>query len=325
MATGSFPIGASSTLTANSAINNTTMAGKIPTIWVQELLFTRESNLVAAKLFRRFNHRGKPGSTLQVPNVDDFTAQDKTTLTSVTIQSAVEGYKQISLNKHKEVSFIIEDLTALQAAYALRRPYTDKAMYAIAKAIDTDILALYSSLATGYKNIGSDGATAWDPTANANTGNGADLTDAGIRASIELLDNNDVPEEGRFLIIPPCQKSVLLGIDKFVLANYIGRTIEIQKGKFGSIYGLDVYVSTNCPQLYATDAATSYRVAIMGHKDAIWCAIQQDVRVQATYEQMYLGNLVTVDVIYGVKLMRGEANDTTNNRKSHAVALYVPA
>jgi hypothetical protein len=127
------------------------------------------------------------------------------------------------------------------------------------------------------------------------------------------------------MIIPPCQKSVLLGIDKFVLAENIGRTTEIQNGRFGQIYGIPIYVSTNCPQLYAADGTTSYRVAMLAHKDAIWCAMQKDVRVQAQYKQEYLSNLITVDVIYGVKLMRGEADDSSNNRKSHAVALYVPA
>jgi hypothetical protein len=112
----------------------------------------------------------------------------------------------------------------------------------------------------------------------------------------------------------------MLGIDKFTLFQNIGRTTEIQNGDFGTIYGIPVKISTNCP------TKDNGRIAVLSHKDAVCSAVQLDVRVQAQYQQPYLSTLVTSDMIYGVKALRIAANDTSasNNRLSHAVAIYVP-
>jgi N4-gp56 family major capsid protein len=286
----------------------------VPAMWADEMLVTRESNLVAARLFKRINHKGKAGDTITLPFISDLSANNKTATQAVTIQYNSEGKIAISLDKHKEVSFIIEDFLKVQSKYDLRSEYVKKAAYAITKQIDTDILDLFhASLAAGYKVIGSDGTTAYA------TGNEADLTDEGLRAANKLLDDNDVPDD-RFLIIPPSQKKALLGIDKFVLYQNIGRTKEIQTGMFGEIYGIKIYVSTNC------DTVGTARVCVLAHQDAVCCAMQQDIRAQAQYKQENLGTLFTADCIYGVKGLRLDATDVSasNYRKSHAVAIYTP-
>lgn len=287
----------------------------IPIIWSDEVLATREANLVAGSFFKRVNHKGKAGDTIRMPFISDFHTHDKSLQTPVTIQVNAEGFKAISLDKHKEVSFMLEDFLKVQSSYDLRSEYTKKAGYALAKTLDTDILALFDAgLGTGYKVIGSDGTTAY----SAN--NHASITDVGLRKCIQLLDDNNVPMNNRALIIPPSQKNALLGIDKFTLYQNIGRTSELQNGKFGTIYGIEVLVSTNCP------TKDTGRVAVLAHKDAVCAAIQQDVRTQAQYQQEYLATLVTLDMIYGVKALRLDADDVSasNNRISHAVGIYVP-
>jgi N4-gp56 family major capsid protein len=312
--------------TMTGGINTTTDANFIPEIWADELLVSREANLVAGKLFDRVDHKGKAGDTIHFPFLSDFAAQDYTQLAGVTIQNVTEGVKSISLNKYKDVSWLESNLAQLQRkdAYKLRQRRIEKAGYALAKAIDSDILGLYSSLGAGYQVIGGDGSTAWS---NSGSGNGSNITDAGLLAIIRKLDDNDAPADDRFMIIPPCQKQILLGIDKFVLYQNIGRNTELVKGKFGELYGMPVYVSTNCPTVAAADTTTNYRVGIIAHKSAFAIAMQQDVKVQAQYKQEYKAHLMSADCVYGVQMMRGDAADTSasNYRLSHAVAFYVPA
>jgi N4-gp56 family major capsid protein len=287
----------------------------IPIMWSDELLVTREANLVAAKLFKRVNHKGKPGDTIRVPFISDLSANTKNITQAVTIQAIAEGKIDILLDQHKEVSFLLEDFVKLQSRYDLRKPYVQKAGYALAKTLDTALLALLdSAVGSNYKVIGSDGNTAYA------AGNEADLTDAGIRRIIRKLDDNNVPEEGRFAILPPSQKQALLGIDKFVLYQNVGRTTEIQKGLFGEIYGIKFHISTNC----ATTG--SARVGCIGHGDALCCAVQQDVRIQSQQKLENLATLVVADHVYGVKALRVANDDTTgsNNRLSHVVAVYTP-
>jgi hypothetical protein len=126
-------------------------------------------------------------------------------------------------------------------------------------------------------------------------------------------------------MIPPVCKEAMLGIDKFVLANYVGRTKELWNAEFGNIYGMPVRVSTNCPKIRAADGSTLYRVAVVAHKDAICSAIQQDIRTQAQYKQEFLGTLVTSDMIWGVAGLRLGTTESTSARISHAVSLVVPA
>lgn len=319
MATSTYP-------TMTGGINTTTDANFIPEIWSDEILVSREANLVAGRLFDRVDHKGKAGDTIHFPFLSDFTAQDYTQLAGVTIQNVTEGEKTILLNKYKDVSWIESNLAQLQRkdSYRLRARRVEKAGYALAKAIDTDILGLYTDLGSNYKVIGGDGKTAW---AAAGAGNGSDLTDAGILAMVRKLDDNDVPAEDRFMIIPPCQKQVLLGIDKFVLYQNTNRNKELVSGMFGEIYGFKIYVSTNCPTVVADDTTTSYRVGLYAHKAAFAIAMQQDVKTQSQYKQEYKGDLISCDCVYGVKAMRADNADTSasNLRLSHAVAFFVPA
>ena len=118
---------------------------------------------------------------------------------------------------------------------------------------------------------------------------------------ILALDNADVPMDGRSLVIPPIAANDLLGINRFTEQQYIGSGDAIKTGKIGMIYGVDVYVSSNCPTV-GTD-----RVGLLLHKDALVLAEQMGVRSQTQYKQEYLGDLFTADTLYGVAELRDNA------------------
>ena len=313
---------------AGSAGNSQAAANTfVPKLWSDEILVSREKNLVAASFFKRINHKGKKGDTIIIPLISNLQANDMSQVGApIAPQVAAEGLKTVTLDKWKEVSKGYNDLLMAQSRYDIRGEYTKKAGYALAERLDTDIFALFpATLSAAYKVIGSDGITQWDSTANGNTGNGADITDIGLRRMIQTLEDNLTPMDGVALFIPPSQKNALLGIDKFTLFQNIGRTSELQRGVFGEIYGIPVKVSTNLPTVLATDGVTSYKVAILAHKDSVCSAIQMDVRTQAQYKIEYLSTFVVSDMIYGVAALRLDADDVTgsNHRLAQAVACYV--
>jgi len=166
---------------------------------------------------------------------------------------------------------------------------------------------------------GGDGTAAYDKAYKGDdgttlyTGTAAALTAAAIRRTIQRLDDNDVPMDGRFFIIPPSSRNTLLGLDTFTTFNSVGEAASansIRNGMIGDIYGVSVYVTTNA------DAATDGdRIALMAHKDFAVLAEQVAVRSQTQYKQEYLGTLFTADTLYGV----AELRDTS------AIALAVPA
>ena len=210
-------------------------------------------------------------------------------------------------------------IVGVQALTSLRQQYTDDAGYALAKQVDTHLHSQFESLQGGGAAgtgtwatavIGSDGTTVYDQTANTNTGNGTTLSDAGIRKIIQTLDDADVPLSDRSLVIPPIEKKNLLGLSRYTeqaFTGEMGSANSIRNGLIGDIYGIPVFVSSNCATETATDTSTTYRMAALFHKSAIALVEQMGVRSQTQYKQEYLGDLFTADTIYGFGEMRNDA------------------
>ena len=299
----------------------TTAANFIPELWSDEVIAGYKKNLVLGNLVTKINHAGKKGDTIHIPKPVRGSANVKAANTQVTLQGDTHAEVQLSINKHYEYSVVIEDIVEVQALQSLRRFYTDDAGYALATQVDTDLFTLIEGLQGGTvggsgtslfekAKIGSDGTTDFV----GSTSNAADITDAGIRKMILLLDNADVPMDNRCMVIPPVAANDMLGINRFTEQQFIGDGDAIKTGKIGSIYGMDVFVSSNCPSGTTTNSV-AVRFGVMMHRDALALVEQMGVRSQTQYKQEYLGDLFTADTLYGV----GELRDNAG------VAIAVPA
>ena len=296
----------------------TTAANYIPEIWSNEVIAAYKTNTVMRGLVTLVNHKGKKGDTIHIPNFTRGSANSKSASTIVTFNSATHGVTNITIGNHYEYSVLIEDIAAVQALSSLRQQYTDDAGYALGKQIDTDLHNQMEGLQGGTVDagtyasavIGGDGSTAYDQTANTNTGNGTVLTDAGIRKMIQTLDDVDVPLSNRAIIIPPVEKKNLLGLPRFTEQAFVGEAggaNSIRNGYVGEIYGIPVFVSSNCATETAADTSTLYRAGAILHKSALALVEQQGVRTQTQYKQEYLADLMTADTIYGVGELRNDA------------------
>ena len=291
--------------------NNTTTSvanNFIPELWSDEVIGSYKSNLVLANLVTKMSHKGKKGDTIHIPAPSRGSASAKTANAQVTLSAATNSVVNISINKHYEYSKLIEDIAEVQALASMRKFYTDDAGYALATQVDDDLFALFEGLQGG--TVGGTGAAAWEKAVIGGDGttdytgastNASDITDAGIRKMILALDNADVPMDNRALILPPVAANDLLAINRFTEQQFIGNGDAIKTGKIGQIYGVDVFVSSNCPTV-GTD-----RVGGLFHRDAIVFAEQVGVRTQTKYKQEYLGDLFTADTIYGTGELRNDA------------------
>ena len=294
-------------------VTTTTAANFIPEIWSDEIVAAYKKNLVAANLIKKMSFKGKKGDTVHIPSPTRGSASAKAASTQVTLIAATEGVVDVSINKHYEYSRLIEDIVEAQALSSLRSFYTEDAGYALAKQVDTDLIRLgrLSQGGTGARYsgafIGSDGTTAY----NYSTDNQAALTDAAIRRSIQRLDDYDVPMDGRFFIVPPASRNTLMGLARFTEQAFVGEQgggNTIRNGEIGDVYGVKVYVSTNCDTANDADDGTgtaqAARIALMAHKDAFVLVEQVGIRSQTQYKQEYLGTLFTADTLYGVAELR---------------------
>ena len=311
MATSTYP-------TMTGAIGLTEADKFIPELWSDEIIAAYKKNLVLANLVNKMSMVGKKGDTLHIPKPTRGLANVKAENTAVTIQNAVESEVIVTINKHYEYSRLIEDIVAVQALDSMRRFYTDDAGYALAKQIDDDLFSL-------AKRFGDDAGTGTDwvhsnsyyVDSSAGIANyavdtvatGDDFSDLAFRQLIKLMDDEDTPMDGRLFVIPPSARQTIMGIDRYVSSDFVnGRTVNT--GLIGNLYGVDVYVSSNCPVVETasdnSNAAFDVKAAILAHRDTMVLAEQMSVRSQTQYKQEFLANLYTADTLYGIQTLRPE-------------------
>jgi N4-gp56 family major capsid protein len=309
----------------SNSVTVTTADKFIPEIWSDEIVAAYKKNLVLANLVMKMNFKGKKGDVIHIPSPTRGSASAKAAETAVTLIAATESEVLVNINKHYEYSRLIEDIVEAQALNSLRNFYTSDAGYALAKQVDTDLVQLGRSTNGGAGTnvyatgafIGGDGTTAY---VAGNTNESA-LTDAAIRRTIQRMDDTDTPMDGRFFLIPPSSRNTLMGLARYTEQAFVGGTNStIRTGEIGNLYGIPVFVSSNCD----TTSANSARVCLMGHKDSVVLVEQMAVRSQVQYQQPYLATLYTADTLYGVQILRAAASSGAAKSAS-MFALIVPA
>ena len=300
-------------------VTNTTAATFIPEIWSDEIIAAYKNNLVLANAVNKMSHVGKKGDTIHIPKPTRGSASAKAASTQVTLIAATESEVQVSIDKHYEYSRLIEDITDVQAQPSLRRFYTEDAGYALGKQVDSDLGLLCKTFgddngsgsdfvhSNSFYVYGSNGIAAYAVDTVAVTDV---FTDLAFRELVKELYDNDTPMDGRFLVIPPSVRSTIMGIDRYVSADFVSSS-PVQNGLIGQLYGVDIYVSNNLPVVETAAANSASAVdtvgAIMSQRDAMVLVEQMGVRTQTQYKQEYLGDLMTADTLYGVKTVRPES------------------
>ena len=310
---------------STSIVNKTNADKFIPEIWSDEIIAAIQKNLKMAPLVKRLTMTGKKGDLIHVPKPIRGEANAKAANTAVTIQANVETELQITIDRHFEYSRFIEDIVEVQALSSLRQFYTEDAGYQLALTVDTDLMNVATGFGDGTRttapaNTGANWVNSNSYYFNAATGlsafavdtvtDGDNFTDLGFREAIKLMDDNNVPMDNRCLVIPPAARKSIMGIDRYVSSDFVGGR-GVESGLIGNLYGVDVYVSSNCPVVEAAGQNTASTKDIRGclffHKDAIVLAEQMAVRSQTQYKQEYLSTLYTADTLYGVQTYRPEA------------------
>lgn len=284
-------------------ITQAKVANGIPTIVAAEALGYLKANTVLAQLVNRdySSEVATYGNIVDIPFTGALSVNDKAADTAVTLQTPADSKVSVTLNKHKEVSFLIEDIATALARPDYLSAYVADAMAVVAEQIDTDIAALYSG---------------FSQTIDATTGLGED----DFRNARRLLTSAKAPLRNRVAVLHEDAEYELLGIEKFVNQDYkLQGAPEALIGSYvGKFLGFDVFTDQNIP------VATAVAKNLFFHKDAIVLAtrplpaapagsgVQQAVmgedgiglRATMSYSADNLGVQMTIDVLYGVAELR---------------------
>jgi N4-gp56 family major capsid protein len=281
-------------------------AGFVPEIWADEIFAAYKKALVVAALVQKLPVKGQKGDVVHVPKPSRGNASQKASLAQVVLDAESGTEVQVALDQHWHRAKMIEDIAEKQGKATLRQFYTKDFGYSLQRAVDEFLLQQFRKVNGGNGTIaydkaviGSDGSTLYIGS------NEAAITDVGLRRVIQTLDDNDVPMDERYFVIPPVAKNTLMGLARFTEQAFTGQAganSPILNGRLGNIYGVETFVTSLCET--ATGAA---RIAPLFHKEAIVLCEQMSPRVQTQQKLEFLGDLMVADVIFGANELRNEA------------------
>lgn len=286
-------------------ITTTAAAGFIPEIWAASALGYLKANTVMARLVNRNfeNEIAKAGDILHIPRRGTLSVNDKTANTVVTLQVPTADTVDVTLNKHKEVSFLVEDVAKAQANQDMIAGYIEDGIKVIAQQIDTDLLALYSGFST---------------TPIDATGGSGGITAATVTEARRLLNAAKVPQQDRFIVWHEDAEAELLEVEKFTSSDFGDNGDAVREAIIGRKYGFSHFMDQMVTE------ATGEAKNLAFHRDAIVLAtrplpdvpegtgarsavMSEDgigIRVLYAYNPSYLGMQVTLDILYGVAELR---------------------
>lgn len=276
----------------------TTHATYIPEIWAEELRAFREINTVMRQLVYNYPFEGSVGDTIHVPALGRLTvitvSEGGDDANSVNTEGEFSGV----ITRHRGVRVQIPDRAGKQSKFDIAAAYIPSAGKSLAEDLDAHMLSLESGFQGGTRREG-------DGTVLA--GVGADVTDLGFRTILEILDVANVPFDDRFGVFHPRQKNVILGIARFTEYQMLGQgNMPIRTGLLGELYGVPIYFTTNTATVGSNDGN------LVGQREAILLAMQQDIRVQTDYILQNWSGLIALDYL-------GQAFEF---RDDHAVAVH---
>jgi N4-gp56 family major capsid protein len=270
----------------------------VPELWTPKILVALRKKAVAGQLVNR-DYEGeirKAGDTVNITSIDNVTIGSYTAHNDITIEDIDDSTRQLIIDQAKYFAFELDDIERAQSVNggAVLNQALDNATYQLRDTFDTFLLA---AMNTATQGGGNDlGTRAIHTTAQ-------NLYDAFVDLAV-TLDEDNVPEEGRFAVVSPALHGRLLKLDTFITPGDQAAPDARRNGYIGSIAGLELYKSNNLPAV--TDVAATGGIAIAGHSIATTVA-EQIVSVEAfRLEKRFADGLKGLHV-YGAKVVRPTA------------------
>ncbi|MCD7784401.1 MAG: P22 coat protein - protein 5 domain protein [Oscillospiraceae bacterium] len=210
----------------------------IPELWSARLLSALEKVHVAGNLVNR-DYEGEIkqcGSSVHINTIGDITVSDYEKGTEIADPEELStSDTYLEIDQAKYFNFQIEDVDAAQAAGDIMDKAMQRSAYALNDIADGYILETLALNADENNIIGGDAPIALT----------ADNVYSYIVKLRLILDKNNVPHEGRSIVLPPDVYALLLQDSRFTGSGSMGEETS-RSGFIGRIAGFDIYESNDC-------------------------------------------------------------------------------
>lgn len=270
----------------------------IPTVWAPEFL----KPLYKAHVFAGITSKQYEGlirdygDTVKINEIGSITINNYTkfsntgsTSTAITWQALSSAQKLLTIDNAKYFSFAVDRVDLTQTLPKPIAQGLEQAGYAMADTIDA---AIAEKIADGSGNI----ITA----ATVSAGSALGLVSTFARK----LDEANVPQSGRFMVIPPFfHQDLIEVISGAIGATGVPKTFDngvLANGFVGQLYGINILMSNNCHTSSGTAIITAF------HQDAV-AYVGQLSELKYVEREDYFDQGVKGLYLYGIKVVRPSA------------------
>lgn len=227
------------------------------------------------------------GDTVHIQNIADGGVDNYTPGSDITYDGTdVDIDTTLVIDQAKTWHVLVDDIHAKQAKVELLDNTVQRRAYVLADEIDQYIAGFSADVVTAG-NVVEGGTPASAEAYEA-------LVDLGV-----LLDEQNVPSEDRFAVIPPWFHGLLLTDDRFVGAGSMGTDVTLRNGQVGEAAGFNILKSNNVPE-----DEDEYSI-LAGSSQGITFA-EQIRKVEALRHNKQFADIVRGLALYGGKLVNAD-------------------
>ena len=254
------------------------------------------------------------GDTVRIIKEPEITVDQYERGQDITATKLTDQEVTLIIDVANAFKFIVDDIETNMSHVNFRDVATSSAAYALRDAFDAGVIAtMFAGVSASSPNhiLGSDNATdlaagTFDGTGNLDIGFASgehDPIDVLSRMA-RLLDEQNVPEEGRwFLANPEFYEQLVATSSKLMSVDFNAGQGSIRNGlvSSGLLRGFNMYKSNN---IAATSNAAGKVIA--GHMSST-CTAQTITNTEVLRDPSSFGDIVRGLHVYGAKVLRPEA------------------
>ena len=302
----------------------------IPTLWSGKLLAKFYQNTMLSEVSNT-DYEGElknQGDTVRIRLAPSISISDYTVGQTLSYEVPTPIFQDMQVTKGKYFGVQVNDVLAYQADMNMMNMFTEDAAKQLKIAIENEVF--FNSFVTEGPAAVNEGATAGKISAAYNLGTDIAPIDQATPENVlkailrmsTVLDEQNVPEDGRFLIISPFDRQLLMQ-SSIAQAYFTGdQSSVIRTGKIGMLDRFSVYVSNLLPRGEAAKAlvaglsatsggaavtnAKARRLMVAGTKAATSFAMTIN-KTEPLRNQTDFGDIVRGLAVYGRKVVKPEA------------------
>ncbi|MEJ7624083.1 MAG: P22 phage major capsid protein family protein [Pyrinomonadaceae bacterium] len=269
----------------------------IPTVWAARLLVALEEALVygQAGVVNR-DYEGeikKAGNTVKIASIGDVTIGDYTTNENIDDPEVLTDAEQtLSIDNAKYFNFYVDSVDRAQQNVNVLDEAMRRSAYSLREVADGFLAGVMEAAVLADNKIGSI-TTPKVPTKD-------DAYEYLVDLSV-ILDEDNVPLEDRFVVVPAWFHGLLLKDERFIKAGTRRSDTALTNGNVGEAAGFSILKSNYVPNT----TATKYKI-MAGHRIAT-AYVEQIIDVQTYKPEKRFGDAVKGLHVYGAKVVRPTA------------------